>query len=166
MSWLYILTSCFQIFSCIKNSLTSSMYMRWLIFSCNLLSLYLAVHFPIMWLSGIVAIGISNGDSSSPWNIPLWTLGSVKLLPSAWVMYSGTWAPCRHFFSSSANLSWMVVNSFNQNPGITSCLAFINLIFLVCFSTFWLFFESSLFFCHIVDSFGFFVMFSWLPYLT
>ena len=53
------------------NSLMSSIDIRWLIFSCDILSLYPAVHFLSMWLSGIMAIMNSNGDSTSPWNTPL-----------------------------------------------------------------------------------------------
>ena len=49
----------------------SSMYIRWLIFSCDLLSLYPAVHFSgFVWLSGIIVIVNSNSDSAAPWNIP------------------------------------------------------------------------------------------------
>ena len=48
------------------NSLMSSMYIRWLIFSCDLLSFYPAVHFLSMWLCGIINITNSNGDSASP----------------------------------------------------------------------------------------------------
>ena len=58
----------------------SCMYIRWLIFSCNLLSLYPAGYFLSMWLSGIIAIMNSNGDSASPWKIPLWAFASAKLL--------------------------------------------------------------------------------------
>ena len=86
MSWLYILTASIRVsssFSFFANSLTSSMYIRWLIFYCNLLSLYPAVHFLSMWLSGIMAIMNCNGDSVSPWNIPLWIFASTKLLPLA-----------------------------------------------------------------------------------
>ena len=43
-----------------------SMYIKWLIFSCDLLSMYPAVHFLSMGLSGIMAIINSNGDSESP----------------------------------------------------------------------------------------------------
>ena len=85
MSWLYILRV-FEfpgLFSFFANSLMSSMYIKWLIFSCDLLSLYLAVHFPNMWLIGIMAIMNSNGDSASPWKIPLWIFVSAKLLPPA-----------------------------------------------------------------------------------
>ena len=56
--WLYILTACIKIsnsFSIFANSLMSSMYIKRLIFSCELQSLYPAVHFLSMWLSG-------NGD--------------------------------------------------------------------------------------------------------
>ena len=86
MSWLYILTACMRIsssFSFFANSLTSSMYIRWLIFSCDLLRLYPAVHFLSIWLSGIMAIMNSKGDSASPWKIPLWIFVSAKLLPPA-----------------------------------------------------------------------------------
>ena len=43
-----------------------------MIFSCDLLSLYPAVHFLSMWFSGIMAIMNSKGDSASPWKMPLW----------------------------------------------------------------------------------------------
>ena len=42
----------------LAKSLMSSMFIKWLIFSCDLLSLYPAVHFLRMWLSGIMAIEI------------------------------------------------------------------------------------------------------------
>ena len=59
LSKLYILIACIRIsnsFSYLENSLMSYMYMRWLTFSCELLSLYPAVHFLSMWLSGIITI--------------------------------------------------------------------------------------------------------------
>ena len=54
------------------------MYIRWLIFSYDLLSLYPAVHILSMWLSGIIA---SNGDGVSPWKISLWMFDSAKIFP-------------------------------------------------------------------------------------
>ena len=48
MFWLYILTSSIRVSnscSSFANSLMSSMYIRWMIFSCDSLSLYLAEHF-------------------------------------------------------------------------------------------------------------------------
>ena len=86
MSWLYILTVCIRVsssFSFFANCLMSSMYIRWLIFSCDLLSLYPCVHFLNMWLSGIIAIMNYNGFDASSWNIPLLTFASAKLLPPA-----------------------------------------------------------------------------------
>ena len=86
MSWLYILTVCIRVskpFSFFERSLKSSMYFRWLIFSCDLQSLYPAVHFFSTWLSGIIAITNSNGDSTSPWNIHLWIFASAKLFSPA-----------------------------------------------------------------------------------
>ena len=59
------------------------MYIKRLIFSCDPLSLYPAVHFLSMWLSGITAIMNSKGDSASPWKIPLWIFVSAKLHPPA-----------------------------------------------------------------------------------
>ena len=41
----------------------SSMYIKWLIFSKDLLSLYPAVHFLSMWLSDIMVIMNCNADS-------------------------------------------------------------------------------------------------------
>ena len=61
----------------------SSMYFKWLIFFCNLVSFYPAVHFLSMWLSDIMAIINSNGDSASPWNILLGIFLSAKLFPPA-----------------------------------------------------------------------------------
>ena len=52
--------------------------MRWLIFSA-IYEACIAVHFLSMWLSGIITITNSNGDSISPWKIPLWIFTSVKL---------------------------------------------------------------------------------------
>ena len=83
---LYIFTACIRVsnsFSFFANSLMSSMYIRWLIFSCDLVSLYPAVHFLCMWLSGIIAIIKSNGDSASLWNITLWIFASAKLFAPA-----------------------------------------------------------------------------------
>ena len=60
-----------------------SMYIRWFIFSYDLESLYPAVHFLSIWLSGIIAIMNNNGDNASPWNIPPWIFDSAKLFPPA-----------------------------------------------------------------------------------
>ena len=77
MSWLYILTVCIRVsssFSLFANSFMSSMYIRWLIFSCEQLSLCPAVHFLTMWFSGIMAIINRRGDHASLWKIPLWII--------------------------------------------------------------------------------------------
>ena len=71
---LYMLTACIRIynsFSFLANSSMSSMYIKRLIFFCDFPSLYPAVHFLSMWLSGIIAIIISNGDSAPPGKITL-----------------------------------------------------------------------------------------------
>ena len=86
ISWLYILTACMRVsssFSFFANSLMSSMYIRWLIFSCDLRSLYPAVHFLSMWLRDIMAIMNSKGDSASALKIPLRIFVSAKLFPLA-----------------------------------------------------------------------------------
>ena len=85
-AWLHILNVCIRVFisfSFMANSLMSSLYIRWLILSCDFLSLYPAVHFLSMWLSGIIRIINSIGDSVSPWNISLWNFASTKLFPPA-----------------------------------------------------------------------------------
>ena len=64
MSWLNILTACFKA----SNSFSF---------------LYPPVHFLCKWLSAIIALTNNNGDSTPPWNIPLWILTSAKLLPPA-----------------------------------------------------------------------------------
>ena len=86
MSWLYILTACEKVYNSFSfgaYSFVSSMYIRGLIFSCDLVSLYLPAHFLSMWLSSLIAITNSNGGSASPWNIPLWVLTTIELFPSA-----------------------------------------------------------------------------------
>ena len=90
ISGLYFLTACIWVsssFSYFANSLKSSMYIRWLIFSCYLLSLYPTEHFLSMSLRGIIEIMNSIGDSASPRNIPFWVFDSAKLLHLA-VSYS------------------------------------------------------------------------------
>ena len=64
------------------NSLMLSMYIRWLTFSLDLVSLHAPVHFLSMWF---IDIGItnSNGDSAFPWKIPFSIFSSAELLPSA-----------------------------------------------------------------------------------
>ena len=69
ISWLYILTA---------NTLISSMYIKWIIISCYLLSLYPAVNFLSLWLSGIIAFINRNGDSAYLWNIPLLIFASAS----------------------------------------------------------------------------------------
>ena len=68
-----------RFFSFLANSLTSFIYLRWFIFSCDLVSLYPAVNFLSMWLSGIIAIININGDNAPSWNI----LVSTKLFRPA-----------------------------------------------------------------------------------
>ena len=74
MSWLNIQTVCIRVsssFSFFAYSFLWFMYIRWLIFSFNLLSLYPAVYFPSMWFSGIMIIMNCKSDCASPWKIPL-----------------------------------------------------------------------------------------------
>ena len=52
-------------------------YIRWLTFSCDLWSLYTPVYFISMWFSDIIII--SNSNSASPWNIPLWIFISANI---------------------------------------------------------------------------------------
>ena len=86
MSLLYIITAYIRVSNCfsfLTNSLMLSMYIRWLIFSCDLVSLYPPGHFLSMWLSGIIAITNSNVESTFSWNIPLWIFTSARLFPPA-----------------------------------------------------------------------------------
>ena len=86
MSWLYILTVCIRVsssFLFFAKNLMSFIYIWWLIFSCNLLSLYTAVHFLSIWLSVIMAIKNSKDDSAYPRKISLCIFVSGKLLPPA-----------------------------------------------------------------------------------
>ena len=94
ISWLHILTACIWVsmsFSFLENSLMSSMYIKWLIFSSDLLSFYPAVHFLRIWFSGIIAITNSNGDSAYPWNMPLWIFIYAKFFPPAVTSWGTLW---------------------------------------------------------------------------
>ena len=80
--WLYIFNVFIRVsisFSFFTKSLMSSMFMRWLILSCDLLSFYPHVYFLSIWLSGFIAITITNCDSASPWKTPLWIFTIAKL---------------------------------------------------------------------------------------
>ena len=84
--WLYILTACINVsnsFSFLANRLMLSIYIRQLIFSYNLDSLYLAVHFLSWWLNGINALTNNYSESASPWKIALWIFTTAKLFPFA-----------------------------------------------------------------------------------
>ena len=84
MSRLYILTVCIRVsssFSFFAKSLMSSMYIKWLTFSCDLLSLYPAVPFLSMSLSGNMVIMNSKGDIDD-WKITLWIFASANLPPA------------------------------------------------------------------------------------
>ena len=84
LSSLYILTACIRVsnsFSFLTNSFMSSMYIRRLIFFCDLLSLYQPVHFMRMSLNDVIAILNSNGNSASLWNITLRIFTSSKPFP-------------------------------------------------------------------------------------
>ena len=111
MSWLYILTARMRVFSSFSffvNNLMSSMYIRWLIFSCDLLSLYPAAHFLGMLLSGIMTIMNSKGDSGSPWKMPLWIFVSAKLLPSAVSFTLQVFMVCSMNFMTSCDIFYIL----------------------------------------------------------
>ena len=85
MSGMYILTACTRVsssFSFFVNSFMSSLHIRWLIFSCVLLSWYPAMHFLSMWFSGSMAI-MNSDDRASPLEITLLIFASGNLLPPA-----------------------------------------------------------------------------------
>ena len=82
ISRLYILRVCKRASNSFffANSLTSSIYIRCLIFSYEFEKLYPPVHFIRMRLSGILIIIItSHGKSASTWKIPHWIFPSGKL---------------------------------------------------------------------------------------
>ena len=82
MSWLYILITCIRVSSYLPflaNSLMSFLYSWSLVFSFDLVSLYPAIHFLSMWLSGIIAIINNNGESAFPWKAPFWIFPSFRL---------------------------------------------------------------------------------------
>ena len=86
ISSLYLLIAFIKVsnsVSFLANSLIPSIYIRWLIFSCDLWSLYPPVRFLSMCFSDIVAITKSNGDSATPWKVSLGIFTSAKLFPLA-----------------------------------------------------------------------------------
>ena len=93
ISWLYILTVSIRVsisFSLLTNSLMPSMYIRWLIFSCDLVSLYSPVHFLSMWLSPCNSFSMFNIYSFFLW----WSLQSHILH--------------QNYFASLASVCWYV----------------------------------------------------------
>ena len=101
--WVYILSFCIKVFSSfsfLANTLMSSMYIRWLIFSSDLLCFY-----PRMWLSGIIAIINSNGDSTSSMNIPHWIIASAKFFLQLSILLS--------------RFSWFSLESFSYQRSLT-----------------------------------------------
>ena len=104
MSWLYILTACMRVFSSISffaNNLMSSMYIGWLIFSCDLLSLYTSAHFLNMLFSGIMTIMNSKGDSAKSLLGSLFQLCFFLLLFAPLYMFSWSvrWSLWLHVIS-------------------------------------------------------------------
>ena len=100
------------------------MYFWWLIFSSYALCWYPIVHFLSMWLSGIIAVVNRNSHCASPWKIPLWIFGSVKLLPpgdintlQVFMVYDFMW----YFVHFEANYNPALGNNiiclFVINPG-------------------------------------------------
>ena len=102
----------------------SSMYIRLLIFSCDLLSLYPAVHFLSMWFSDIMAIMNSKGDSASPWKMPLWVFVSAMFLPPAVSSTLQVFMVCSMKFMTSCDIFtfWdIVISSFVGACHMPSC---------------------------------------------
>ena len=64
----------------LAKCLTSSMYIKWLIFCCDSWNLYRTLHFISMIFNGIIAITIPNGHSTTSWKISVWISTSTKLL--------------------------------------------------------------------------------------
>ena len=82
--WLYILSVCISVFNSFLffgKQFDVVHVFQVLIFSCDLMSLYPAVHFLMMWVSVIMAITKTNGNSASPSNMPLFIFISAKLFP-------------------------------------------------------------------------------------
>ena len=73
----------FQFLFLLANTLMPSKYIRWLIFSGNLVRLYPPAYFLSMWLIGIIATTNSNGDSASSWDVLLLICICAKLLAPA-----------------------------------------------------------------------------------
>ena len=139
ISRLYILTVCIRVFNSFLffgKSLMSPMYIKRLIYSCYLLSLYPAEHFLKMWLSHIMAITNINGDTASPWNTFLWIFTSVNLfLPAinstfqvcmVFSINCTTWSGILYIFGLCSFLGTFLWGSFwIIHPGICFLHAFI-----------------------------------------
>ena len=72
----------FQFLFLLANTLMPSKYIRWLIFSGNLVRLYPPAYFLSMWLIGIIATTNSNGDSASSWDVLLIFICAKLLAPA------------------------------------------------------------------------------------
>ena len=112
------------------------MYIKWLIFSSDQVSLYPAVYFFSMWLSGIMTIMNSNNDRVSPWKIPLWIFASAKLLPPAVNSTFQVFMILSIKIMTSCDILYILRLFIIQLCGTISCLFVVNYyIFpLVCLS--------------------------------
>ena len=123
------LTACMRVFPVLfhifANNLMSSMYIRWLIFSCDLLSLYPVAHFLSMWFSGIMAIMNSKDDSASPWKMPLWIFVSAMLLPLAVSSTLQVFMVCSMKFMTSWDILYILRQCSIQLCGTISYAYFV-----------------------------------------
>ena len=163
ISWLYILTAWIKVsssFSFLANCLMLSMYIKWLIFFCDLVSLYTPVHFLGMWLSGIIVITNSNGDSESPWKIPLGIFTSVKLFPLA----VSSNLEFTLVFSINVVISMDILHIFSRSCTVYySALRYISYSFLLSIHVIARFFIS--FYCpwRYIDQYIIALIFLWFP---
>ena len=136
----------------------SSTYIRGLIFSWDLVSLYSPVPFLNMWLSGIIAIWNRNGDNTSPRKILLRISVPAKLFPLA----------------INSTLQFLIVSSINLMTLSDILYILRQFIILLCWTVSYVFFQSIhaiatffVSFCCLwdcVDQCIEDLLFLWLPY--
>ena len=81
-------------------------------FSCDLWSMYPTVHFLSTWLSSTNAITNSNGDSVSPWKIPLRIFTSVKFFPLTFSLTLPFWMVFSINFTISCTFWYSLLSIF------------------------------------------------------
>ena len=92
----------------------SSIYIKWLTFSCDLLSLYPTVHFLSMWFRGIMAIMNSRGGIATLWKIPICILFQPSFFLRLLIQPSSFFMVCSMKFMVSCDILFLYLGPFGS----------------------------------------------------